>query len=969
MSTVYHDDKAVQAEQRMNAWQLRAAELADHAIEHLSNRNDAMGAYGSKGAFCRMITAEITEARQDELFRRLKSHFLAKTLGGLYPQSVPDADGNWFARFGCIDLDLKSDHPNREYRRSRNYEYAVSMVRSLESLGIPCLLEDSNGEGGYHIWLRLNQPIGVARLHSFLQSLVADAEQHGFERSFQRVDENNSPRVLPDGKPDLGCDLPETFPKQAQPTGKGLGNFIRLPGKHHTYNHWSRFWSDGVWLDVDQSVVAWLSLPAADASLIPEIDADVLAESIPKRSSRVVEIALNETLVALAERTIDQQPWCELLEGAGWKMNGNSGGAESTWTRPGKPGGVSATLNHGGNNLLHVFSSAVSGLESSKSYGKWRFYCWTYGFENRQIEAAKAFLPREIVAEHDREWMSRNGAEIPAETSWLELLPVAGPEPDVMCVDDFPVVVREIIRGVVEMAEVPIELPGLMALGVLATAAQKKFQICSDGSHIEPLCLWVCPALNPGERKTAVVNILTSPLREWEQREHARLAPVIAEQESVRKTAEQRVQYLRAKAARTEDPTERHQIPREIKEIEDQLKATQPYPLLTTDDCTPEHIATLLSKHGEKLAVVSDEGGIFDIVAGRYSKGVANMDVFLQSHSGSPVRVHRGSREPVNLLSPCLTIAVSCQPYVLQEMGANQAFRGRGLLARFLFAVPRSRLGYRTLVSKEIPKPILDKWISVVCRMLDIPQQSDEFENAVPQTLRLCSAALKLWKAEQVANEMDMRPGGLWESNTGWASKYPGAVLRVAGVLHCAICVDGNTHPASVQVSESTMQSAIRLGRKLKCNSLHAFGTMALTEDQRFANRIADWIKRESITLFTGRECSKRCNSAGSVRDLDGAFEILKERGWIRQTLRKPTGGGRPSHPFEVNPAVRSFADKTNKTHNQLNADEVSSVLSSISANSSFVGSAVELDDFDFEFPSVQPTIGGVRASGRSGSV
>ena len=420
----------------------------------------------------------------------------------------------------------------------------------------------------------------------------------------------------------------------------------------------------------------------------------------------------------------------------------------------------------------------------------------------------------------------------------------------------------------------------------------------------------------------------------------------------MRKTAELRIQYLRTKAARTEDATERHEIPREIKEIEDQLQATPPYPLLTTDDCTPEHVATLLSRHGETLSVVSDEGGIFDIVAGRYSKGIANMDVFLQSHSGSPVRVHRGSREPVILQSPCLTIAVSCQPYVLQEMGSNQAFRGRGLLARFLFAVPRSRLGYRTLVSKEIPKVVLDKWISVVCRMLDIPKHSDEFGIAVSRTLRLCRAALKLWKAEQAANEVDMRPGGPWEFNTGWASKYPGAVLRIAGVLHCAICVNDNTDPGSIQVTESTMQSAVRLGRQIKSSSLHAFGTMSLTEDQRFANKIADWIKRESITEFTACDCSRHCNSGGSTKSLDGAFEILKDRGWIMPTTKKPEGGGRPSHPFIVNPAVATFADKTDETNDHHNTDEVSSVLSSVSEHPAFADSAVELDDYDFKFAS-----------------
>ena len=265
-----------------------------------------------------------------------------------------------------------------------------------------------------------------------------------------------------------------------------------------------------------------------------------------------------------------------------------------------------------------------------------------------------------------------------APETWSPLIPIAGPDPEPMEAADFPPCVAAIVRAIADQAEVPVELPGLMALGVLATACQKKFEIACDGSHKEPLNLWVCPAMDPGNRKTTVVITLTGPLRRWETEEQAKLAPVIRERESVRRTAEKRIEHLRLRAAKTDNPAERADLQREIEAVERELPPPQSLPLLTTDDCTPEHVGTLLRQQGERLAIVSDEGGVFDIVAGRYSKGVPNLDVFLQSHAGAPVRVHRGSREPVDLQSPCLTMAVSCQPFVLQEMGENKAFRGRG---------------------------------------------------------------------------------------------------------------------------------------------------------------------------------------------------------------------------------------------------------------------------------------------------
>jgi len=50
-----------------------------------------------------------------------------------------------------------------------------------------------------------------------------------------------------------------------------------------------------------------------------------------------------------------------------------------------------------------------------------------------------------------------------------------------------------------------------------------------------------------------------------------------------------------------------------------------------------------MADNDEKMSVLSDEGGIFDILAGRYNGGIPNLDLFLQSHSGSSVRVDRGS--------------------------------------------------------------------------------------------------------------------------------------------------------------------------------------------------------------------------------------------------------------------------------------------------------------------------------------
>lgn len=498
---------------------------------------------------------------------------------------------------------------------------------------------------------------------------------------------------------------------------------------------------------------------------------------------------------------------------------------------------------------------------------------------------------------------------------WPEPAAITGPEPEPMAAEDFPGFVGDMVNAVAENSETPVELPGLVALGILATGSQQRFEIACDGQHTEPLSLWVCPSLESGNRKTAVVNELAKPVREFERRMRAEKVEPLRQAESLRRTLEKRIDALRTKAAKAEDRQQMADIQREIDGVEREMPPMEYPPTLTADDVTPEHIGTLLSRNSERLTALSDEGGIFELMGGRYSRGVPNLDVYLQSHAGSPVRVDRGSRESIDLARPCLTVCVSPQPSVLEDIGQRKDFVGRGLLARFLVAVPQSRLGYRSHRPQPIPRDVSERWNGTVQRMLAIEQRTNEFGKPEPQTLYLSPEAYRLWKSEQLATERDMRPGNTWANQTAWASKYPGAVLRIAGVLHVALCVDQSSNPAAEDVPGDTMKAAIQLGRKIKGHTLKAFGMMALNEDQRFARKILEWIKRDNVERFTGREAAIHCNSAGSSKELEVAFILLTERGWIRQgEKQQPEGGGRPSHPWLVHPYIATFTDNTDTT-------------------------------------------------------
>jgi replicative DNA helicase len=141
-----------------------------------------------------------------------------------------------------------------------------------------------------------------------------------------------------------------------------------------------------------------------------------------------------------------------------------------------------------------------------------------------------------------------------------------------------------------------------------------------------------------------------------------------------------------------------------------------PIPQLVADDITPEAAASLLAEQGGRLAIISAEGGIFDIVAGRYNNDKANMDLWLKGHSGDPLRVDRQGRETgVDVAAAALTMGLMIQPQVLSNIVTNREFRG--LLARCLYAWPVSMVGRRRK-GASVPPEVAETYTSTMLALV-----------------------------------------------------------------------------------------------------------------------------------------------------------------------------------------------------------------------------------------------------------
>jgi hypothetical protein len=479
-------------------------------------------------------------------------------------------------------------------------------------------------------------------------------------------------------------------------------------------------------------------------------------------------------------------------------------------------------------------------------------------------------------------------------SDWPDLVPLQGGELPRLLPNTLGGWLGDYASAVAEATEVPLELAAAMTLGAASTAAARRLRLFVNRDYSEPLNLWLLPALAPGNRKSAVERLAVGPLREWEREKATAMKAEIEAATSAAKFSAARAKELRTEAAKIKDEAKAHELINTALEIERNAPVIPKAPQLWTSDSTPENLGVLLADNDERMAWISAEGGFFEIVGGRYSKGVPNLDLMLKAHSGDPERVDRIGRPPVYLAEPLLTVAISPQPEVLRGLVDNPGFRGRGLLARFLYFLPPSPLGHRTLDGPAIPERIAAAYRERLWAMLDWPA-----EEGRPHLVRLSAAAQDAQRDFALAIERLMLPGASFEHATDWAGKAPGVAARVAGVLHAAEHADGC--PWTIEIPPGTMERAANFVATSGQHALAAFHLMSANKEVSAAAKLWGWVARRRLPEFTVRDAWQALKGSGAfarMSDISTAIEVLEERGYVRtEASETKSGPGRPPSP------------------------------------------------------------------------
>jgi replicative DNA helicase len=560
------------------------------------------------------------------------------------------------------------------------------------------------------------------------------------------------------------------------------------------------------------------------------------------------------------------------------------------------------------------------------------FHAWDVG----GTEKARSILPTLMKAAPGLDKLLSEGK--PAPSTWGGILPFHSANLPAFPLDIFPPWLREYCAAVTETMQTPPDLAGMLALSILSTACARRIIVRAWNGWEEPVNVYTVTSLPPGSRKSPVFRAMLGPLIKFEHDLTDKAESDILRAEAEQDILKQRLEAAKRKAAKTEGEKASQLAFSEVDGLNGEMKdlVIPVRPKLIVDDVTPETIASILADQNGRLAVLSPEGDIFGIMAGRYTSGPPNIGVYLKAHAGDAIRVDRRSRSEY-VKNPALTMGITTQPEVMRSFGSNAAFRGQGLLARFFYALPRSTVGRRAPETTPIPDHIRAGYFHRIMVLLEnvysgnsgnsgsngtdygnSDTDHDHYDSIYIYYVNINREAKEKLLAFMNYLEPQLGPYGALEYMADWAAKLAGSVLRVAGLLHIASHYSHNSQ--NWEIDGDTIDRALHLADYLLAHAQAAYAEIGADPAIDAAKMVLRWIEKTNARTFTKRDCYQGVK--GTLKradDLDPVLSLLVDHGYIREAdVPERSGPGRKaSAPYEVNPIV---FDGSHNSHNSQNS-------------------------------------------------
>ncbi|PRX90848.1 DUF3987 domain-containing protein [Allonocardiopsis opalescens] len=462
-------------------------------------------------------------------------------------------------------------------------------------------------------------------------------------------------------------------------------------------------------------------------------------------------------------------------------------------------------------------------------------------------------------------------------------------EPKPLDVDQaLPPRLAEFVRAVAEHLEVPIEAVASMAIAALSVAAVGRHMVDGGGGWLQPLILWMAAGLPPGERKSDLIRITAGPLRLAErglaELHQAKMDEAAAERELLDPELKRIKEDLR------KGNGDKQTLESDLADVQDKLKALPPKdaspPRLLVEDTTPEALSQRLKENDEALGIMTAEGGVFNIIKGRYSDGNASFEIYLKAYDEEYIPFDRVERGTVILHNPALAMGLCVQPDVIMDVAKIPGIRERGFLGRWFYVLPKSMLGYRKNRRTRMPQDQLEWWSQTLQGILNYTPHGPK-----RPYLTLDADADKLLQHLLDNIEPNLEETvGRFNYMRDWASKLCGKVLRLAGLFHLAQGY-GEGRP----ISAATMTYAVAFGLWTINHAERVYKAWLRRDIEPGVEPILAWIRKRKPDTFAAGDLKTSLRNASwySSEARDAALVKLYRDRWITSVIQYDGRGRR----------------------------------------------------------------------------
>ncbi len=462
-----------------------------------------------------------------------------------------------------------------------------------------------------------------------------------------------------------------------------------------------------------------------------------------------------------------------------------------------------------------------------------------------------------------------------------------------------PPVLRNMATEVAASVQVPIDLAAPLALAALSGSLCGRVWARPRPGWDELVVLYFLGLLGSGNRKSSLHKALLGPLYAAQTEMRDAVREPRADALLTAEMADALAKRAKADALKSGAPPDAIEAWKRAERYAQACHAAvPPEPVLISQDATPEALASLLMRNGERVVISAAEGGaLITILGGRYA-AQSYIDLLLSGHVGEPFSQDRQTRDAVILREPAITIAVLSQEETLREMLEVGGTAKRGLIARFLIAAPESMLGHRQIdtapVSLAASAAYADLLGGFVSTLWSAEKRTD---------LALSTTAVPLLTEYRQGVEARYRPGEDLESVRDFGGKITGSAVRVAALHHLG---SHGVRGLGWEIGPESVQWGIAVAEWSLAHYRYAMSVAGQVTEIAVADRLLKWLESrpeaERRAQYSKRDLATALKITAD--DADAGLDQLRDAGWVRPVVEVKGARkvGRPTQVWDLHP-------------------------------------------------------------------